>query len=846
VVGIVLVSHSAALAEAVRALAREMGGSEVALEVAGGLEDDPKALGTDASLVGGAIERAGSGDGVLVLMDLGSAVMSAELAVEMREDAGERVLLCEAPLVEGAVAAAAAARAGGSLDDVAREARAGLRMKAGHLGVDEEEPAPAVEEAPTGGPELRLRVENPTGLHARPAARFVETASRYDAEVSVVNETAGRGPASGRSLTALGTLGVRQGQEVRVTASGPDAEEALRAIEELARAGFGDTGAPAAGPAAREPVGPPDAGDAGATAPPASGASLRGAGAARGIALGEARRLEVVEVRPPERREDDPQAEWRLLEGAIAATHADVERERDALAARAGEEAAGILGAHLLMLDDSALLEPAREAVFDQGRSAGDAWMAAAERAAAQYRALDDEYQRERAADVLDVSRRVVGHLAGEGAQAVALAGPGILIAGELTPGQAAGLDRRLVLGIATAHGGPTSHAAILSRSLGIPAIVGVGESVLAIEEGTPLALDGEAGVLHVDPSPELTAEYERRRDAAERRRSEARARAREPAATRDGRRVEVMANLGSPGETEAAIEAGAEGVGLLRTEFLFLDRDELPGEDEQAAAYTEIAAALGGRPLVVRTLDVGADKPLPSLPQEPEENPFLGRRGIRLALAEPEVLRTQARAIVRAAADHPVKVMFPMVATLSEYRAARAVVDEAAAELGRPPGLEVGVMVEVPSLALEAERFAREVDFFSIGTNDLAQYTLAAGRGDERLAELTAGPVPALLRLIRLVADAGAAGGRWVGVCGELAGDPAAAVLLVGLGVTELSMAPASIPEVKQALRGVELRAARELAEAALELESADQVLARAAEAGVPAGEGSAHAARA
>jgi multiphosphoryl transfer protein len=248
----------------------------------------------------------------------------------------------------------------------------------------------------------------------------------------------------------------------------------------------------------------------------------------------------------------------------------------------------------------------------------------------------------------------------------------------------------------------------------------------------------------------------------------------------------------------------------------------------------------------VVRTLDVGADKPLPSLPQEPEENPFLGRRGIRLALAEPEVLRTQARAIVRAAADHPIKVMFPMVATLSEYRAARAVVDEAAAELGRPPGLEVGVMVEVPSLALEAERFAREVDFFSIGTNDLAQYTLAAGRGDERLAELTAGPVPALLRLIRLVADAGAAGGRWVGVCGELAGDPAAAVLLVGLGVTELSMAPASIPEVKQALRGVELRAARELAEAALELESADQVLARAAEAGVPAGEGSAHAARA
>ena len=831
-VGIVLVSHSAALAEAVVELARQMGGSDVPLEAAGGVQDERDALGTDAALVEQAIERAGSEDGVLVLMDLGSAVMSAEMAVDMLgDDQRDGVLLSEAPLVEGAVAAAAAARAGGSLEDVAREARAGLRMKASHLGSEEGDSAEATEEAPARmeGPEVRLQVENPLGLHARPAARFVETASRYDAEVSVLNETTGRGPASGRSLTALGALGVRQGHEIRVSAQGAQAEEALRALEQLAGRGFGDTpGAPAAEPAAPRPR------ERGAPSePPAPGGSLRGVAAARGIALGEARHLEAPEVEVPDRPADDPEVEWRRLEEAIAAAREDLRHAREAVAEQAGDDAAGILEAHLLMLEDSALLEPAREAIFEEGRNAAQSWQAAAERAAADYRALDDDYLRERAADVLDVSRRVVGHLAGDGSPATALRGAGILVARELTPGQAAGLDREVVRGIATAHGGPTSHAAILSRALGIPAVVGLGEGVLAIGEGTPVVLDGDAGVLHVDPPPEQREELERRRRAEEERRRAARTRAHEPAVTRDGQHIEVMANLGSPDEVAAALEAGADGVGLLRTEFLFLGREALPDEDEQAAVYAEIAASLEGRPLVVRTLDVGADKPLRALPQAPEENPFLGQRGIRLALAEPSVLRTQLRAIVRAAADHPLKVMFPMVTTLAEYRAARELVEESCAELGRPPGFEVGIMVEVPAVALAAERFAREVDFFSIGTNDLAQYTMAAERGNERLASLTDGPVPALLRLVRLVTRAAEAHGPWVGVCGELAGEPAAAALLVGLGVTELSMAPAVVPDVKEVLRRVELGTVREVAEAALELESAEEARAKAAEAG-------------
>jgi phosphoenolpyruvate-protein phosphotransferase len=365
---------------------------------------------------------------------------------------------------------------------------------------------------------------------------------------------------------------------------------------------------------------------------------------------------------------------------------------------------------------------------------------------------------------------------------------------------------------------------------LGLPAVVGLGDALMAVAEGTALLLDGDAGTVQIDPPKEVLREAEQRRQRAEVRRAAARERAHEPGATRDGVRVEVFANLGSAAEAEGAVALGAEGVGLLRTEFLFLDRAELPDEDEQAETLRAIARALEGRPLVVRTLDAGADKPLPALPMPAETNPFLGVRGIRLALQRPDVLATQFRAILRVAAEHAIKTMLPMVATLEEVRAARAILEEARAATGIDVPMELGIMVEVPAAALLAGHMAREVDFFSLGTNDLTQYTMAAERGDERLASLLAGPQPAVLRLVRATVEAAAAHGRWVGVCGELAGDPAAAVLLAGLGVTELSMAPALIPEAKAALRAVDLSAAREAAEAALEAEDADAARALAA----------------
>ena len=759
-----------------------------------------------------------SSDGVLVLMDLGSALMSTELAVDLLGESPGRVLLSEAPLVEGAVAAAVAARGGASLDEVAAEARGALAMKTSQLGVTGD--AAAAEAATAGPPDAQtvLVVRNAIGLHARPAARFVETVGRFDADVRVAKAPDGASVRA-KSLTNVVALGARFGDSLLVTASGPEADDVLA----RARATRGR------GVRRRDLDRPAGA--------PSRNSRCTGAGDRRrpaGVGRCAARRARVGRAcgwsgsPPPWRYRPapgpgppaTPRVERERLEQGIAGARTAIARDRETVAARAGKAEAAIFDAHLALLDDEAMLEPAHESI-DAGTTAERAWHDAAEVVAERYRALDEPLLQERAADVLDVGRRVVEALSG-GPTTDAAARTGIVIAGELTPGDAATLDPALVTGIATAHGTATAHAAILARALGLPAVVGLGDAVLGIADGTTVLIDGEAGTVQVDPPEEVQREAADRRERAERRHASARERAHELGATRDGVRVEVFANLGAAGEAAKAVELGAEGVGLLRTEFLFLDRAELPDEDEQAATLREIAVALDGRPLVVRTLDAGADKPLPALPMPPEANPFLGVRGIRLTLERRDVLATQLRAILRVAAEYPLKVMLPMVATLDEILAARGALDEARADTGIDAPLEFGIMVEVPAAALAATRLAAHVDFFSLGTNDLTQYTMAAERGDERLAPLLTGPQPAVLRLVKATVDGAAAHGRWVGVCGELAGDPAAAILLAGLGVTELSMAPALVPEAKAALRGVDLDQARAAASAALEADTA------------------------
>ncbi|MGZ5288494.1 MAG: phosphoenolpyruvate--protein phosphotransferase, partial [Actinomycetota bacterium] len=663
---------------------------------------------------------------------------------------------------------------------------------------------------------LRLTIRNPHGLHARPAARFVQTASGFDAKIEVRNLTSGRGPADAASLNAVATLGAAAGHEIEVAAGGPQAAEAIAALRALAARDFDEAAEP---PGAGAPEVPAAAGTA---APPPEGV-VRGFAASPGIAIGAVRRCHVPPLEIDRDDATDPDAEAAALDAAIADTVDAVRLQREAVAARAGETEAGIFDAHLLFLRDEALLAPARRAIHADGRSAARAWRDAVDRTAAAWDGLEDEYLRARADDLRSVGSQVLARLLGVPPPHPRIEEAGVLVAADLTPADTAGLDPALVRGIATARGGPTSHAAVLARALGIPAVVGLGDAAFDLDEGSTVAVDGRVGDLYVDPSPDDVARLEAEAAALAAARASASEGARGPAVTRDGVTVEVAANVGGPAEVPAAVEAGADGIGLFRTEFLFMGRDRMPDEDEQEAAYRAAAEALEGRPLLIRTLDAGADKPLPYLGQPHEENPFLGVRGVRLGLARPEILEAQLRAIWRVAADHRVRVMFPMVTTLGELRAARAVLERAGAGSDAP--LEVGIMIEVPAAALTASALAAEADFFSIGTNDLTQYTLAADRGNEHVASLTDALHPGVLTLIRATVEGAEAHGRWVGVCGELAGDALATTLLLGLGVRELSMSAPAIAGVKQAVRATDAGEAAELAGRAQACASADEV---------------------
>jgi phosphoenolpyruvate-protein phosphotransferase/dihydroxyacetone kinase phosphotransfer subunit len=844
VVGIVVVSHSETLAEGVIGIAREMAAPELAIEAAGGI-GEAGVLGTSAERVREAVQRAMSAEGVLVLIDLGSALMSAELAVELLGQTAGPVRLSGAPLVEGAVAAAVAAGAGASLDEVAAEAERALEAKAASIEPPQSRPGSPQAEAAEDSVEVELAVLNAAGLHARPAARLVQTVGSFEAEVLICKCGVDAPPRSARSLTNIVALDARRGDRLRVLARGPQAREALAAIDELAAEGFGEGLEQAAarpqrgGESRSEAPGQTHEERAPATTPPRDGPTvLSGISVCAGFALAPAHRPDrpptaIAEAERAQRSEGDGAAELIRLERGLTLAREQIAHDRERLRATLGAGEASIFDAHLALLEDEALLEPARAAIA-AGAPAERAIVDAGEGVAEIYRSLEQAQLAERAADVIDVAGRVASALGtrdeGDPGPEPSEGDPGpepseppegprphVLVARELLPSQIARLDPTHVAGIATAEGSATSHAAIIARALGIPAVVGLGEPLMAVPEGTPLLIDGEAGKVTVAPDRAGVAGFQARLTSDLERRAAAVERAHEPARLASGERVEVFANVGSVEDARSAVRFGAEGVGLLRTEFLFLGRGELPSEDEQAQSITSIALALEGRPVVVRTLDAGADKPLPALGLPPEANPFLGLRGIRVGLEHRELFCAQLRAILRVAAEHPLRVMLPMVATLDEVQAARALLEETREQTGAAGRIQLGIMVEVPAAAICAAALAPLVDFFSIGTNDLTQYTMAAQRGDGRLARLLAEPQPAVLSLVQRTVEVAGEHGLWVGVCGEMAGDPACAVLLAGLGVSELSMAPRLIPAAKQALRGVTMERARAAAREAL-----------------------------
>jgi phosphoenolpyruvate-protein phosphotransferase/dihydroxyacetone kinase phosphotransfer subunit len=811
-VGLVIVSHSRALAEALVDLVKQVSQVEVPVAIAAGVGPARQEFGTDATEIIEAIEQVYSDDGVLILMDLGSAVLSAEMALELLPpEKQDKVRFCAAPVVEGAIAAGVQAGLGGSLEDICREATSALIPKAQQLGQETSVQAPASEQKPAAQADFQtvVTLENAHGLHARPAARFVQTAASFQADVQASNLTKNKGPVTARSLNALATLAAVHGDEVRITASGPQAEQALAALKELVAQNFGEI------PEQEQPQ-PQFEHDQEA---PSEEGAFKGVPVSEGVAIGPLFIYRPALPDIPEYRIEDPQAAWDRLVNAIEMTAVKIREQRDHVAATLGEGQAAIFDAHLLILQDPDLRERTRKLIFQERYNPAAAWHTAVDEVIQTYQNLEDDYLQQRAVDVLDVGNQVLYALIGDGPlKPIEIPQPVILFASDLTPSQTASLDMEQVLGLVTSAGGPTSHSAILARAMSIPALAGLEIPPDQLSNEIEVALDGFHGLLWVEPSQERLENLRSRRQAWLQHRAELLESSIRQAATKDGIRVEVAANIGNLLDARMARKNGAEAVGLLRTEFLFLTRATPPSEGEQIEALTQIANTLGPVPIVVRTLDVGGDKDLPYIDQPLEHNPFLGVRAIRLSLRKPDIFRTQLRAILRAGFGGQMRIMFPMIARLEEVRQAKELlqaVHQSLEEQGLQHlwPIETGIMVEVPSAALLSDNLAEQVDFFSIGTNDLTQYTLAAERGNPQLSELADALHPAVLRLISKVVENAHASGKWVGVCGELAGEVLAAPVLVGLGVDELSMNPGTIPAVKSILAQVDSTQAQELA---------------------------------
>ena len=671
-------------------------------------------------------------------------------------------------------------------------------------------------ELPADWPSARITLANAHGLHARPAKILAQLAKSFDGDIRVRIVDGPVGAVSVKSLSKLLSLGARRGQVLEFVAEPTIAGDALPALLAAVEEGLGEAVEPLPTVSAQpEPL------DIEPTvSAPLSGSQIQAIAAAPGIAIGPAH-IQIQQVFDYPLRGESSSIERQRLQDALTEVRGDIQGLIERCRAKAIRE---IFITHQEMLDDPELSDEV-DTRLKQGESAQAAWMSVIEAAARQQESLQDALLAERAADLRDVGRRVLAQLCGI-ETAPEPSEPYILVMDEVGPSDVARLDPARVAGILTARGGATAHSAIVARALGIPALVGAGASVLLLATGTPLLLDGQRGRLHVDADADTLQRATVERDTREQRLQIASAQRHEPAVTRDGHAVEVFANIGESAGVANAVEQGAEGIGLLRTELIFMAHPQAPDEATQEAEYRRVLDGLDGRPLVVRTLDVGGDKPLPYWPIAKEENPFLGVRGIRLTLQRPQIMEAQLRALLRSADNRPLRIMFPMVGSVDEWRAARDMTERLRLEIP-VADLQLGIMIEVPSAALLAPVLAREVDFFSVGTNDLTQYTLAIDRGHPTLSAQADGLHPAVLQLIDITVRAVHAHGKWVGVCGELAADPLAVPVLIGLGVDELSVSARSIPEVKARVREFSLSEAQGLAQKALAVGSPAEVRA-------------------
>lgn len=676
-----------------------------------------------------------------------------------------------------------------------------------------ERPAPSAPQVADYSHYFDAVVRNKTGLHARPASVFVDLAKSFQSDVRV---RYGDSVANGKSLLELLQLGAGSGAAIRVSAQGPDATNALNALHTAIDSGLDD-----------EPEQPAPSTPTFTTqkhwTPQHPGETVSGVSASDGLAIGPIRQYHsqpiVVQDTP-----GDKMTEGNRFQNALDAAQGELSRLYESVKERLGTGKAAIFRVHAELLNDASLIQQTVIRIY-QGHSAAWSWQQVINERVAQMRTIDDPIIAGRAVDLSDVGQRVLRFLTGATEGSVAASStPIILIADDLTPSDTAVFDPATILGFCTAKGGPTSHTAILARSLGIPAIVGASDKLLSLADGTPCILDGSQGTLYLRPDEADIQSAQQQQRYLQRLQEAANASRFDNALTLDGHRVEVAANINSAIDAPQAVEAGAEGVGLMRTELLFLGRTAAPSEEEQFEAYRDMVQAMQGRPLIIRTLDIGGDKEVPYLNIPKEDNAFLGIRGIRFCFARPDLFIPQLRALYRAAAYGPLSIMFPMIATLEDWTQARAMAEQVRQELNAPR-VPLGIMIEVPSAAILADAFAQEVDFFSIGTNDLTQYTLAMDRLHPQLAKQADALHPGVLRLIHSTVQAAQRAGKWVGVCGGLAGDAQGAIILAGLGVSELSVSIPSIAAVKASIRVHTFTDMQQLAQRALQCRTAAEV---------------------
>ncbi|MEY9977893.1 phosphoenolpyruvate--protein phosphotransferase [Lysinibacillus sp. RC79] len=559
---------------------------------------------------------------------------------------------------------------------------------------------------------------------------------------------------------------------------------------------------------------------------------LKGIAASDGIAIAKAYRLIQPDLTFTKMTIQDIDAEQQRLAAALEKTEEELAAIQQLTHEKLGAEEAAIFGAHLLVVKDPELIGPIKQKIADEAVNAEYALSEVSTMFVSLFEGMDDEYMSERAADIKDVSNRILAHLLG-----VHIPNPSniseqvIVVASDLTPSETAQLDRNFVLGFTTDIGGRTSHSAIMARSLEIPAVVGTGTATKSIQDGDLLIVDGLTGDVLVNPTEAVVATYRKKAENFTAQQVEWATLLHEKTISKDGVQVELAANIGSPNDLEGVLRHGGEGIGLYRTEFLYMGRDNLPSEEEQFTAYKMVLEGMKGKAVVIRTLDIGGDKNLPYLPLQEEMNPFLGHRAIRLCLEYQDIFRTQLRALLRASNYGNLKIMFPMIATLQEFRDAKAILLEEKENLlaqgvAVSEQIEIGIMVEIPSTAVMADIFAKEVDFFSIGTNDLIQYTMAADRMNEKVSYLYQPYNPAILRLVKIVIDAAHKEKKWAGMCGEMAGDEYAVPLLLGLGLDEFSMSATSILKTRSLIKNLSVADMQALATEALQLATSDEVL--------------------